>query len=52
MARWPELEIGKNSATPWMIPRRMEDKSVMIRLLPFHKLIQNNYSTGKFKIPP
>ena len=26
MARWPELEIGRNSAIPWTRPRRIEDR--------------------------
>ena len=25
MARWPELEMGRNSARPWIRPSRMDD---------------------------
>ena len=28
MARWPELDTGRNSVTPWMTPRRTEENRV------------------------
>ena len=27
--RWPELEMGRNSATPWTSPRKIEDRMLM-----------------------
>ena len=35
MARWPELEMGKNSVTPWTRPSRMDVRKDMASTLPF-----------------
>ena len=52
MARWPELEMGRNSATPWIRPRRMDDSSdKMLTLLTVQIYIQKQYSMAGRKIP-